>query len=247
MVFIVVNSGNDDKQVKAYLDSVNVKMPTIVDKNRSFEKTMNVGVISTSNIWQVRVIRPDGSVTPAGMDWDETVKQYLPQAKWKVDPKTVPDSLKPTWKALEYGEYSKASGAIKQALSSSNEKVKTAAAALDAVMKADLDAVVASAESAEKAGRKFEAYELYTSAARDFKGLPKATEAATNAKRLAADKELKDEIKAASLLEQAQKMLAARSRAEQRQGEAMLDAIIKQFGETEAGKTAASLKSTTQE
>ena len=246
-MFIVVNSGNDDKQIDAYLKSVSVKLPTIVDKSRAFEKTMDVGVISTKNIWQVKVIKPDGSMSPSGMDWEATVQQYLPQAKWKVDPKTVPDSLKATWKALEYGEYSKAAGAIKQAMASSNEKVKTAATAMDAALKADLDAIVASAADAEKAGRKFEAYELYTAAARDFKGLPKATEAATNAKRLAADKDLKDEIKAAGLLEQAQKLLASRTRADQRQGESMIDAIIKQYRNTEAGKTASSMKSSVAE
>jgi len=246
VVFVAVNSGNDPKVVEGYLKGVNVPWRALADVDRSYEKAANVGVISTKNIWQQRMITADGQLVIAN-DADATIQAHLTKAKWKVDPTTVPESMKPLWKAVEFGDYTMASSAVKRSLASKDEKTKTAAEAMQKAMTDDLEALVAEAAEHEKAGRKWDAYKLYDQASDNFKGYPKATEAAAAAKKLATDKELKDEIKAWSILAKAKKMLGSRNRAEQRSGESMIESLAKSLPDTEAGQVAAGMGKATAE
>ena len=111
-----------------------------------------------------------------------------------------------------------------------------------AAIDADLQAVLTQAQAAEKEGKKWEAYKRYLEASRNFKGLPKATEAGKSLKTLAADESLTKEIRASAALERADGMLASRTRTQRRDGLAMLDSIIEQFPDTEAAEKAKGLK-----
>jgi thiol-disulfide isomerase/thioredoxin len=239
VVFIAVNSGNDPKAVEGYLAGVNCSWAALADTDRSFEKAYKVGTVSLQNIYQMRVITPAGTIAGGNpADLEGTVKAHLANAKWKVDPKLVPEPLKATWKALEYGDYALASPVVKRLIKAKDEKTKAAVEAMDQAITADLDALVAAAAAAEKAGQKWDAYKLFDQAAREFKGYPKATEAAASAKRLGADKDLKDEIKAKGILDKAREMLASNNRQNRRQGETTLESLAKEFPKTEAGALA---------
>ncbi len=236
VVFIAVNSGNEPSKVASYLAAVNCNWPALADVDRSFEKASNVGVISLQNIYQARIITPAGNMVAADFNnLGASVQSHLSSAKWKVDPAIVPESMKAAWKAFEFGDYGPASAMVKRTINSKDEKTKTAAEALDKAITEDLEAVLAAAETAEKAGDKWAAYKAYNQAAATFKGHPKATLATEAVKRLATESSLKDEIRAMGMLDRAEKALASRSRNDQRAGESMLDAIVKQFPETEAG------------
>jgi len=242
VLFIAVNSGNDPKAVESYLKGVNCDWPALADIDRAYEKSADVGTISLQNIYQARIITPSGKMVQADTgNLAGSVKTYLPQAKWKVDPKIVPESMKAAWKAMEFGDYALASAVVKRTIKSSDEKARTAAQAMDKAITVDVEALFAEGAKAEASGQKWEAYKAYDRAAKTFRGHPKATEAAAAAKKLAADKDLKDEIKAMALLERAQTMLQSRNRQEQRSAATMLEAIAKQFESTEAGKAAAKM------
>lgn len=239
VVFIAVNSGNEPERVASYMSSVGCDWPTLADTDRSFEKASDVGTISLRNIYQAKIITPEGRFVNADTgNLAASVQQHLPKATWKVDPKTVPASMKAAWKAMEFGDYTAAMPVVKRMINSKDEQSKAAAEAMDKAITADLDAILATAAEQEKAGEKWAAYKAYDQAATAFKGHPKASEATAGVKRLAADKELKDEIKAWTLLERAQKALGSRNRQEQRSGESMLEAIAKQYAETDAGAVA---------
>lgn len=245
VVFIAVNSGNDPKAVEGYLKSVNCDWTALADVDRSFEKASNVPTVSLQNIWQARIITPSGALVQANPgDLAASVKEHLPKAAWKVDPKIVPESMKPAWKAMEFGDYAMASAVVKRTIQSKDEKTKAAAEAMDKAITADLESLLTAAAAAEKNGDKWLAYKNFDQAATSFKGHPKATEAATAAKKLAADKDLKDEIKAWAVLERAKTMLASRNRQEQRSGQSMIESVAKQYPDTEAGRAAAKMTST---
>lgn len=248
VVFIAINSGNESKPVEAYAKSVGLKWPVIVDSSRAFEKAAGVGTISTSNIYQMRIIAPDGSLHGGNPgDFASSIDPYLAKATWKVDPAIVPESLKSAWKAVEFGDYLSALPAVRRAAGASNAEMKAAGEAMSKQIDADLDAQLAQAQAAEKAGEKWKAYKLYQDITRSFRGMPKAAEATKSLRTLAADKDIKSDIRAMAMLEQAEGLLNSRNRQQRRQGVGVLDTIIQQYPDTEAGELAKGLKSTVEE
>ena len=248
VVFIAVNSGNEEGPVKGYVKGVGLTWPTIVDSSRAFEKAAGVGTISTSNIWQMRVIGPDLSLHIGNPDdFAGSIDYLLAKASWKVDPAIVPDGLKSAWKAVEFGDYVSAMSTVRRAMSAPNEEYKTAGEAMNKAIESDLAALLAQAQSAEKKGDKWEAYKLYKELTISFRGHAQATEASKTLRTLAADKDLKDEIKAMGAFEKAEELLSSRNRQQRRQGVTYLEAIIEQYPDTEAGRLAAGLKESVEE
>jgi thiol-disulfide isomerase/thioredoxin len=242
VVFIAVNSGTDPSRVETYVKTAGVQWPVAVDPDRRFEKSMGVGTISLSNVIQLRMVLPEGKIWPGNPDhMSAEIKGYIGKAKWKVDPAGVPEALKPTWQAMEFGRYDKAGPAVRVALRSRDEKIKGAAEKISAQIDADLAAQLASAESAEKAGKAWEAYKLYADAFQTFRGNAKAEPARAAARKLAGDKAVKTELQAQAVLAQAKSLLASRNRKYQEQGEALLKELAERLPDTEAGRTAAGM------
>ncbi len=236
VVFIAVNSGNSESSVKGYLRSAKVKFPGIVDEDRSFEKAMNVGTLSLRNVWQTRVIRPDGSVGHgSSAEIEKVIDGMIKTAKWKVDPETVPPSLNAAWKAVEFGDYMQAIPQVNRYLKSRDEKTKAAADQLNGIIDSEVNGMFADAEKAEKDDNKWLAYKTYDQIAMQFRGHTKAREAQTKARTLAKDKELADEVKAMNALKKVKAQLTSRSRSAQRTALAYLQEIAKRFPDTEAG------------
>lgn len=239
VVFIAINSGNDESAVKGYLKSAKIEFPAIVDKDRSFESAMKVGQLSLSNVWQTRVIRPDGNINYApSSEIDKTIEGMLATAKWKVDPETIPAPLNAAWKGVEFGEYAAAIPQIKRHLRSRDEKTKAAAEQLNTVIESDLNAAFAAAEKAEKDDNKWLAYKTYDQIASDYRGHAKATEASAKARTLSRDKDIANDVKARSALEKVKVQLSSRNRSARRTAITLLEEIAKRFPETEAGQEA---------
>lgn len=243
VIFAAVNSGNAEGSVEGYAKSVGLTWPVIVDESRAFEKEVLKGEISLRNVFQLRIIGPDGRVHNGNFnDLAGSVNRYLDGAKWKVDPETVPDSLKATWKQVEFGEYTAALPTIRRAQRSSDEKTKAAGDALHSAIESELDARLKEAKDAAESGDKWTAYKIYDAAADAYRGLPKANEAKDAARELSRDDAIADEVKAYDALVKVKKMLSSRNRSTRRTGVQYLDAIAEKFPETEAGKTAKDLQ-----
>jgi thiol-disulfide isomerase/thioredoxin len=243
VVFIAVNSGNDSSAVTSYMKAVDVNWPVIVDQDRSFERKSGVGTISLQNIYQAKIIAPDGSfqvASPANLD--STIQRYLPNAKWRIDPATVPASLKAAWAALEQGQYAAALPPVQRSLKSSDEKTKAAAQKMYDSIVEDLTRRLAEAKKAEEAGHTWTAFNAYQSIANDFKTHPKAKEARSAVSKLRRDKKVKRELIAAGALANIQKMAASTSKRNRQQAKAGLAELVSKFGDTEAGQAAASMR-----
>lgn len=150
--------------MKSYLDRVKVEWPAIVDEDRRFEAACGVGKISLKNIWQTSVITPKGVLRYASID---QIDRYLKQAKWNLDPTGIPNRLKPTWRALEFGDVPRAASLLNAARKEVNA-TDVSFVRLKGEIDRELVARVAAADALAQSGRLSEASLAYRSILRDF-------------------------------------------------------------------------------
>ena len=164
IAFIAVNSGTSRGSVASYLRQNRVTWPTIVDADRSFETRCSVPKVSLENIWQVRIISPDGKMTLGNPgDLQGAAERALVGAKWNIDPAEIPKLLQPSWAAVEFGNYSAAAASLKRYLKSRKPENKTAAQTLQAYVEKQLEEQVELAAIALKDERNWDAYKAYSS------------------------------------------------------------------------------------
>ena len=241
-MFVAVNSGTARKDVEAYARLNSIAWPMIVDADRSFEKLSNVGEISLQNIHQLRVLTADGRWVPGNWaEFEETASRSAQDAKWKVDPKNIPQTLRPAWQAVEFGNYTSAAAIIKRNLSSPKSDMKNAANELHQFVQDLITSQVEAAKKAADSGDKWEAYKGYSSLAVKFKGYDIPAEAAKAARELATDKSVRDELRAAKSLDSAKTTIASSAAGAEKRGRTMLEKLIKEFPESEAAKEATSI------
>jgi hypothetical protein len=237
-----VNSGNTRKDVEAYVRQNGIAWPLIVDTNRSFESLSNVGEISLQNIHQLRVLTADGRWVPGNWgEFEDTASRFAQDAKWKVEPKNIPPALRPAWQAVEFGNYAAAAALIKKNLSAPKPDLKNAAKELHQVVQ---DLIAAQIEAAKKAadnGDRWEAYKEFSELAVKFKGFDIPAEATKAARELAADKLVRDQLRAAKSLDGAKAALSSNTNGSEKRARAMLEKLIKEFPDTEAAMEAISL------
>lgn len=216
-----------------------------MDENRVLEKAMGVkktGLSDPHNTWELKVVTPDGTIRGGDvLKLKDVIDKHLKDASWRVDPAIVPATMTKAWKDIEFGKYQQAISSVQRFMRVRDPKSKEVAEKLNAVIEEELNALYTAAEAAEKDGRKWDAHQYFERAAEDFRGMPKAKDASTAARRLAKDPDLKDELTAMRALQKVQIQLTSRNRQQRRAAKTLLEAIVERFPETEAGKTAAEL------
>jgi thiol-disulfide isomerase/thioredoxin len=210
VAFVAVNSGTDRAALQAYAQQNKVGWPILVDYSRELEKLAGVGEISLQNIYQVRVITPNGKMAPAR--WDDlegAVQMALPGAHWKIDPADIPASVKPAWHAIEFGNYATAGKALAPVLKTSDATTKQAVDKLVSAVKPKIAAAVADAKTTFEAGDKWTALAKYSEIPQLFAGFELPTEVAAQRAVLQADPQVKAIKQAAKDLEGVQRMFSA--------------------------------------
>lgn len=195
VVFIGVNSGNSRGTVDSYVRKVKIPWPIIVDEDRSLEKKFDLSnEISLQNIYQMRVVTPEGTVRNGNPnEFETTVKDSLTGAAWRVDPESMPDELQAAWKEVELGDYLRALPLLKRPLASKNDELRTAAEQLQSLVQNDLSEQTARAKEHEAQGKIWDAYKLYASISTRFKGYEGVDESTDKAKELAKHESVKAE------------------------------------------------------
>lgn len=239
VAIIAVNSGNSRGEVQGYLQQNNIKFPAIADQDRSFEKQAGVGEISLQNIWRTAILTPDGQFRPAfAQTADALVQQALSGAKWNVDPADLPDTLKPAWIAIEFGNVAAASRDIKRFLKSRKADEKAAAEKLNDYVTSAITAQYEAAQKADAAGETWKAYKGYVQLIEQYKGYDVPKEATTASRTLAKDEKVKAELLAQRQLQGAIKQLSSTSTFAQKRGVKTLEQIVANFSETDAAERA---------
>ena len=241
VVFIAVNSGTPPSKLAAYVRRHRITVPVVADVDRSLERACGVvPPISLQNIWQVRIITAQGQVVPgSARDLRAAVQQAALGARWNVDPRGIPGSLRSAWQAVETGNYQAAAKAIRRGLGSRKAEEKQAAQRLNDYVQQKIQEQLEAAQKALQQDRKWTAYRIYADVLKRFRGYGLSKDVRKQYQQLAKDPAVKTERALFKRLDGARRLLAsARSRS---RGLAALRRLIQQAPESEAAKEAQAL------
>lgn len=243
VVFIAVNSGSPRAKIQGYVQQVKLPWPVLLDTSREFEKACGLfAEISLQNIYQYRYITPDGEIHQVSTsELTDIAEQAAEGAEWKVDPRTIPDSLKPVWNGVEVGNYKAVAGTLKKSAGSSKADVKEAAAKLMEVVQTEIDGQIAKIKEAQDAGNPYKAFELYSQLADQFAGFELPKDIAALKKDLPKDPKVKAGQAAAKQLEVIRKQLMGGNAAAKAKSTTALEKIVADFPETNLAQQAQSL------
>lgn len=240
MAFIAVNSGNSPAKVSQYVRKHRIPWPVIADTDRSLEQACEVGDISLNNIWQARVIDPTGALIRAnGSQMEETAARAARDAKWNVDPTTIPSELQAAWQQIEFGSYAPAASTLKRYRKSRKEAVQTAANTLTDYVMEQLETQLTAAATADDAGDFWTAWQTLSAAQERFDGYEVPESVATDLARLAKHEQVVTELAAQRKFDLA--VRAARLAAGRKRAETMLQKLIEEFPGTAAAARASEL------
>ncbi len=241
VVVIAVSSGTPVSKVASYVRRHRIALPVVADVDQSLARAC--GLVSPDgrrNSWQLRIITPDGRISFGSvLDLRSAIQRARQGARWNVDPRGIPASLRRAWQAVELGNYSAAAKAIRRGLASKNEAVKQAAQRLHQHVQERIGQLNRAADEAHQAGRKWTAYQLYRRIVKQFRGYRFPEKARQRFQRLLRDPEIKAELARFRRLQGAQRLLASpKTRA---RGIAALRKLIEQAPESESAEAAQEL------
>lgn len=237
--FIAVAAGDSIADAKAYVASTKLEMPVFAD-NLSLMESRYGEKISLQNIYQFRVIGPNGQIQEYRME-PAAIDKVLSQVKWKYKDQGYDARLNYPLDLLEWGQYADGMRALKPFLKNSNKDLAASAKKLYDVIHAEGEQWLTAAETANQAENAVEAFDLYTKVANTFAGDDLAKKAADPLKKLAAAKIVKDELAARQMYEQLCTG-ASRARPQQKEAVAQFAATIAQkYPKSPTGEKAAEI------
>lgn len=170
VTFIAVAAGDSSSEAAAYVKRTGLNMPVFADKLSLMEKLYNIK-ISFNNIYQFRVIDPDGKIAGFVMD-APTINRALAKVKpvaaeQAYNPDDYEEALKPVVELLNADEHEDALDGLRRPLRDRDETLKASAQALQAAILAQAQGWVEQADQIVEADP-FEARRLYTKASELF-------------------------------------------------------------------------------
>ena len=238
VVFLAVNSGSQRSEINSYVQRNNIYWPVVLDQTREFEKQCNVPEISLRNIYQTRIVKPDGKIIMGNSaDLDGAARVALQGAKWNVDPAGIPAELKSAWMMAELGEFAKAGPLIKKGLSSRSEETQQAAQLLQAAAMSTIEEQLERAETAQKNNQLWEAYSRYQQIQQQFGAYDLPEELPNTIRELSLNEVVIEEKQAAKELEAAIRT-GRRGGAAVRRAVGMLEGLIERHPDSVAAKEA---------
>jgi peroxiredoxin len=190
--FIAIAAGDSMTDARAYQMSTHLNMPVFVDNLSLMEKRYGFS-ISLQNIWQFRVIDPTGKVVDYRME-PQAIEKAIAKVESKYKKEDYDPKLAQAVHLFHWGQYADGMRALKPHLKATKKEVLDSAKALYEKVKAEGEQWLADAEAANQAEKPIEANDLYTKVSTVFAGEDLAKKAADPLKKLAASKDVKDEL-----------------------------------------------------
>lgn len=193
--FLAVLANGTLTEASTYQAENRLTMPIYADSLGLMQKRYGFK-ISLQNIWQYRVIGPDGTV----IDYDMT-REVLDRAiaattpEWKYKGEKYDAKLSPVLDLLEDGQYAAAMKKLRPLRSSPNKAISQSANKLYDALKEDGDKWKSEAEEATT-DDPAKAYDLFSRVAAVFSGTPLGVSAEGPLKRLSANKTVSSELAA---------------------------------------------------
>jgi peroxiredoxin len=231
VMFIAIGASDPWYDVARYSRETGLAMPIFVDSLGLMEKRYGQK-ISLQNIWQFRVIGPDGRIVGYEMT-RAALEKVLDEVKveWKYNRKDYDPKLEPALAAFEWNQHVVGMKLLAPLRKSKTKAVAKSAAQLYAEIRKEGEAWK---EEAEKVAEEnpLQAYDLYGRVAKVFAGEDLAKSVAAPMKKLAADKAVSRELAARKAFDQLQMQMAQVTSAQSRQIIAVGKAILKKFAGT---------------
>ena len=191
--FLAVGASDSLASVTEYGRETKLQMPIFAD-NLGLMEARYGQQISLKNIWQIRVIGPDGKIVGYQMD-KATIEAALAKAAWKYDPKDYDPKLKPALDALECNQWAAGLKPLAPLRRSGNKAVADSANKLYDAAKAEAGGWKAEAEKVA-GSEPVRAYDLYAKVALHFPAEGFAKGAGDAKQKLAGDKAVAAELAA---------------------------------------------------
>lgn len=197
--FIAIGASDTWDDVTNYVRETKLAMPVFADSVGIME-TRYGQKMSLNNIWQFRVIGPDGKIVGYDMN-KETIKKALEKAKWKYDPKDYDVKVRPAVEAFEWAQWDAGMKLLTPLRKSSTKPVAESANKLHDALKKEAEEWKAEAEKLTE-DDPLKAYDLYSRISRLFPGEALAKDVADPLRKLGATKMVTAELAARKAYEQ---------------------------------------------
>ncbi len=235
--FLAVGAGDPAGEVAAYGRETGLAMPAFVDSLSLMEGRYGLE-ISLKNIYQFRVIGPDGKVIGMSMgkaDLEKMVAAAKPE--WKYKAEGQPAKLDPAVDALEWGQYALG---MKLLAPLRKSPVKELAAAANGVFdKVKAEAAGWKEEAAGAAGAEpVKAYDLYAKVVEALPGDDMARAAAVAMSNLKTKKPVMAELAARKALNDLDVKTAGAGPAQRKAAAQLFTGVAKKHPNTAAGAKA---------
>ena len=198
VTFIAVAAGDSSSEASAYVRRTKLAMPVFADKLSMMEKLYGTK-ISLNNIYQFRVIDPEGNIAGYIMD-APTINQALAKVKpaatiQAYNPDDYNEELKPVVDRLNNDKHDDALEGLRRPLRDRDKELKASAEALHEAILTQAKGWVEQADQLVKTDP-FEARKLYTKASELFPREAFAKEVRKKLTLLKSNQMIKDEASA---------------------------------------------------
>jgi peroxiredoxin len=191
--FLAIGASDSLAATQKYGRETQLRMPIFAD-NLGLMEARYGQKISLQNIWQFRVIGPDGKIVGSDMN-KETIEKALEKAAFKYDPKDYDAKLKPALDAFEWNQWDSGMKLLSPLRRSGAKAVAESANKLYDVLKKEAEGWKAEAESLV-ASDPVKAYDLYARVAAHFSTDALGKGAASAKEKLASNKAVMIELAA---------------------------------------------------
>lgn len=249
VIFVGVAMGNSRREAEAYLKPLGFTWPVFCDPTYSYTHLSDtaMGIADTDkfadSLCGVAYVTHDGLMSEGW--WDEpeaTITEALDNAKWTTDPKGLPESVLPVWRAVELRKFSEALPLIRKGVNSGTDEHKSAVASLKQVVQEEIDRRADEARAAaEQEDRKWTAYRQASRVIDEFKGYDVPNDLDPLVKKLARSSQVKAGLTAEKQLTIAAQGLTAPNPAQRKRAQLQLEKIIADFPDTDLAESARKL------
>jgi hypothetical protein len=238
--FFAVAAGDTLQQAKSYAGGTKLAMPVFADPFGLMEKRYGE-TLSLQNIWQFRVIGPDGKVSGYTMD-PADIDKALTKVELKYKPEHYHAKVRPAVELFEWNQYPAGMKSLRSLLKHKDKEVADSAAKLLEAVKAEAAEWMGEAE-ASKDAEPVKAYDLYSKVVATFGAADELAKPAAEAlKALRANDAVKKELDARKAYDKVVNVMATATQKQKPDVAKFAADIAKKYPDTPTGRKAEALQ-----
>lgn len=234
--FLAIAPEDTFAETSSYVRQTRLAMPAFADTLGLMQARYGLS-ISLQNIYQFRVIGPDGKIAEYNMT-EDAIEKVIGDAKWKYKDDGYDKRLAKAIDLLEWNQYEAGMKALRPQLK--NKATAESAQKLYDKVKEEAEQWSEDAAAAEDA-EPVKAYDLYARVAACFPNEEMGKTAKEAAAKLKKNKEVADELAARKMFNELYRVLTKATPTQRPAVAKFCHSIVKKYGDTPTGQRAAAL------